>query len=80
MYKVSYPPLPKSVGEEYQVMMRGREYHGFGKALRWIKGKGKQYHFSYNIKNIKWERGERDENLGEEIQDFKIGVGINIKL
>ena len=38
------------------------------------KGKGNQYHLSYNIeaigKNIKWGKGE-DANFGEENQYLK---------
>ena len=40
----------KSVGEEYQVVKRGREYHG--RRQEYIvekKWKGKQYHLLYNI-------------------------------
>ena len=28
-----------SVGEEYQVVRRGRAYHGFGENITWTKGK-----------------------------------------
>ena len=70
VYKVSYSPkwrgggLIKCVGEEYQVVKRGRKYNGFkGKNITWKKGKENQYHLSYDTKapvgkNIKWGRGE----------------------
>ena len=51
--------------EEYRVVRRVREEYNVEN-----KGKEKQYHLPYNIKadgkNIKWERGERDGNFGEE--------------
>ena len=49
----------KSVGEDYQVVKRGREYHGCGDEYNVKKGEGKQYHLPYKIeavgKNIKCE-------------------------
>ena len=50
-----------------------------GKNIIGKKGEGKLYHLTYNIeavrKNIKWGRGEGNEN-----QDFiNIGMGKNIK-
>ena len=47
VYKVPYPPREfiKSVGEEYQVVKRVREYHGCGEVYNVDKnGKLKQYH------------------------------------
>ena len=66
----------KSIREKYQVVKRGREYHGCGEEYNVEKKrKGKQYHLSYNIwafgKNIKWEKREGDGNFGEENQDLK---------
>ena len=46
VYKVSYSPkwrgggLIKCVGEEYQVVKRGRKYNGFGEEYNMEKGKG----------------------------------------
>ena len=47
--------------EEFQVVKRGREYHGCGEENNMgKKERGKQYHLTYNIqafgKNIKWEK------------------------
>ena len=43
----------KSVGEEYQVVMRGREYQGCGEEYKSDKkAKGKQYHLPYYIKAV----------------------------
>ena len=55
----------KTVGEEYQVVKRGREYRACGEEYN--VGKGKQYHLLYNIKavgkNIK--RGRGTEIMGK---------------
>ena len=40
VYKVPYSPLFKSVGEEYQVVKRGREFHGCGEEYNVTRGKG----------------------------------------
>ena len=87
-YKVLHP-LPqgrkiiKSVGEEYQVVKRGREYYGCGEEYN-VK-KGKQYLRPYNKKavrkNFKGGRGEGNGNFTEENQDFKkLAVEKNIEL
>ena len=51
----------------------------WGRILRVEKGKGTNYHLPYNIKavgkNIKCERGEKDENFGAEDLDLNIRVG-----
>ena len=61
----------KSVGEEYQVVKRGRENHGCREKCN--VGKGKQYHLPFDIeaveKHIKW--GKETEFLGMKNQDFK---------
>ena len=61
-----------------------REYHGCGDGTR-KKGKGKQYHLTYNIqavgKNIKWGEAEGDGHFLEENQDLKNNeIWKNIKL
>ena len=56
----------KSVGEEYQVVKKEREYHGcgMGKNLRWKKGTGEV------------GKGGDDGNFGEGDQDLiKNGCG-----
>ena len=42
MYKVPWgrEEFIKSAGEEYQVVKRGREHHGFGEEYNVEKGKG----------------------------------------
>ena len=77
MLKVHYPhlgSLVKSAGEEYQVVKRGRDYHGCGEEYNAEKsGKVKHYHRLYDIgavvKNIKWDKGEGNGNFVEENQD-----------
>ena len=64
-------------------MNRGREYHI--KNISWKKGKGKQYHLSYNIGAVREEypvggKGEGDGNFGEKSSLSRMGVGKNIKL
>ena len=57
----------KSVGEEYQVVKRGREYHG---RKRGKKRKGKQYYLLYNIEAVEeYQDGKRGR--GQKFQDFK---------
>ena len=82
MYKGPYPPWKfiKSVGEEYQVVKRKREYHGCGEEYNMEKGKGEAKSFSlkywgsweeYQMGKRWWEQ----EFLGRK-QDFKkIGWG-----
>ena len=58
----------QSIGKEYKVVARGREYHDFGDEYKVKKkGKRKQYHLLYNIKavgkNIKLGRGEGGRKL-----------------
>ena len=69
--------LIKYVGEEYQVVKRGRE-NILGVACGEEYNLEKKERRSNNIfdikavvKNIKWGREERDWNLGELKQDFK---------
>ena len=50
-----------SVGEEYQVVKRGREYQGFEQRERWM-----QYHLPYHIKAA-GKRGSGTENVGKKI-------------
>ena len=54
MYKVPYPfgEFIKTVGEEYQVVKRGRKYHGcaVGKNVMWKKGEGSKMGVVKNIK------------------------------
>ena len=58
LYKVSIPPPPggklmKSVGEEYQVVKRGKKYNDCGEKYNLeIKGKWKQYHLPNNIEAV----------------------------
>ena len=40
MYKDPYPPFIKSVGDEYQVVQREREYYGRWEEDNVKKGKG----------------------------------------
>ena len=42
----------KSVGLEYQVVKRRREYHGCGKEYIMKKGKGEAYHLPYYVKAV----------------------------
>ena len=65
----------KSVGEEYKVVKRGMEYHGFEEEYNVEKGKVISSSLPFNIdavgKKIKWGRGEGDGNFGEENKDHK---------
>ena len=91
-YKVPYPPSGrgggyfKFDGEENQVVKRERKYFGFGEVYNVEKGKGEGNIICPIVlellrKNIKWGRGERDGNFGQENQDIKNMVtGKNIKL
>ena len=56
-YKVPYSFI-KSSGEEYQVVKRGRKYHGYREEYNVEKkGKGNQYHLSYDIEAVlNWGR------------------------
>ena len=67
--------LSNLLGEEYQVVKDGKEYHScaVGKNVTWKRGQ--QYQIPYDIevvgKNIKWGRGE-----GGLFKDLKkIGLG-----
>ena len=55
----------KSLGEENQVVKRGREYDGYGeKYIVGKKGMGKQYHLPYNIRPLEeYHVGEGDEKF-----------------
>ena len=48
MYKVPYSKFIKSVGEEYQVVRRGREYHGCEEEYNVAK-KGEREGISYSL-------------------------------
>ena len=54
-------------------MNSGRDNHSFWEEYKGVEGM--QYHLSYNIeavgKNIKYGRGERNGNFGEENQALK---------
>ena len=84
VYKVPYF-LPgaggeffKSVGEKYQVMMRGREYYGCGEEYNMeIRKKGSKIIFVPVGKDIKRDRGRKFSGRKSR---FKIGVGKNLKL
>ena len=72
MYKIPSLPSPggggkfiKSIGEEYQVVKRGREYL-FPFDIKAVE------------KNVKWGRGP--ENLGKKIKILKMRERMNIKL
>ena len=78
----------KSAGEEYQGVKRGRVFRGFGKEYNVEKReRGSNIIFPIILKyiavgkNIKWRRGEVNENFGEEnIYLKKMGMGKNIKI
>ena len=67
----------KSVGEEYKVAKRGREYHGCGEEYN--VEKGRQYHLLYNIeavgKRLSGEKEKGTEISGEKKEILKIGGG-----
>ena len=52
--------VDKSDGEEYQVVKRGREYHGYGEECN--VGKGKPYHRIYIFEAI-FQVGKRGRRL-----------------
>ena len=57
----------KPVGEEYKVVERGTEYHGYREEYNMKKGK--QIIFPIILKNIgEYQVGEGDENFWEENQ------------
>ena len=78
MYKVTTPP-PRAVWkfiqifwEEYQVVKRGREYHGCGEEYNVEKeGKGKQYHITLNIEAVgeEYQLGKRGGRFGEDLKN-----------
>ena len=55
LIKFLIPKFIKSFWEEYQVLKRGRKYHGCREEYNVEKGKGKQYHHPYNIKVVREE-------------------------
>ena len=66
LYIVPYPlgGVFKSVGEEYQVVKRGREYHGFGEEYNAEKSeRGSNIIFPIILnavwKNKEWGRGQK---------------------
>ena len=71
-------PFIKSVGEEYQVMKRGKEYYGCEKEYNVEKReRGINIIFPIMLRLLgRLSSGEEDENFGEENHDFKkMGVG-----
>ena len=53
------------------------------KNITWIKGKGKHYHFPFNIEAVGKDLSGREGewNFGEVNKDYKkMGLGKNIKL
>ena len=62
VYKVS---RLKSVGEEYQVVKRGREYHGCGDEYS-VEERGSNIIFPIITKNKVGKRGKGGGNYGEE--------------
>ena len=74
MYKVHNGEFIKSVAEEYQVVTRGKKYHGCGEEYNVKKGKGEAISSSHVIVRLlgRISRGEEDGKLGEENQDFRM--------
>ena len=80
MYKVPYSHPPgegeffKSVWEEYQVVKRGRKYHGSGEEYNVEKReRGSNIILLYNIEEYQAGKRERGRNFEEENQDLKCG-------
>ena len=63
----------KSVGEEYKVVKRGREYHCCWENIAWKKGKRKRYHRLYNNGTV--GKGKGTEMSGKNIKFSKNGDG-----
>ena len=82
MYKV---PYLKSVGEEYQVVKRGREYHGCGEQYNLKKReRGSNMIFSMILRLFgrvsSWGEGKGSVNMGKKIKILKMWVGKNINI
>ena len=56
-YKIPFPYFIKSVGEEYQVVKRGREYYGCGEKYNVDKGEGNG-NFGKKIQDLKRRVGK----------------------
>ena len=73
----------QTVGEEYQVVKRGREYHACGEEYNVEKReRGSNIIFSIILRLLgRISRGEGGRKLwGKEIKDKRLGTGKNIKL
>ena len=75
----------KSVGEEYQIVKRGKEYHGCGKEYN-VENRVRRSNIIFPmifmlLKSItSWEEGRGSKFWGRKSRLKIIGVGRNIKL